>query len=112
MLTIGQYPEMSLSYAITKTNEFREQLAKNIDPAIVKKTERLEAIQAQEETFRSIAKEFCDHRKKSKSINWMYVRNLAYEVDIFPMIGDKPIKDVRSVDVKKIMDNAIKGVLK
>lgn len=112
MLTIGQYPEISLSYARAKTNEFREQLAKNVDPIAVKKTERLEAIQSQSETFRAIAQEFCDHRKKSKSANWLYVRTHAYEVDIFPAIGDKPIKDVSSVDVKNIMDNAIKRVLK
>lgn len=112
MLTIGQYPEISLSYARTKTNEFREQLAKNIDPITVKKAERLEAMQAQEETFRAIAKEYCDHKKKAKSENWLYVRNLAYEVDIFPMIGDKPIKDVSSVDIKNIMDSAMNRVLK
>ena len=112
MLTIGQYPEISLSYARTKTNEFREQLAKDIDPITVKKNERLEVMQAQEETFRSIAKEYCENKKKSKSKNWLYVRNLAYEVDIFPAIGDKPIKDVSSVDVKNIMDSAIKRVLK
>jgi len=112
MLTIGQYPEISLSYARIKTNEFREQLAKNIDPAAVKKNERLEALQAQEETFRSIAKEFCEHKKNSKSENWLYIRQLSYEVDIFPVIGDKPIKDVTSVDVKNIMDNAVKRVLK
>ncbi|WP_338558071.1 tyrosine-type recombinase/integrase [Acinetobacter sp. KS-LM10] len=112
MLTIGQYPEISLSYARTKTNEFREQLAKNIDPITLKKAERMEAMQAQEETFRAIAKEYCEHKKKSKSKNWLYIRNLAYDVDIFPVIGDKPIKDVSSVDVKNIMDSAIKRVLK
>lgn len=112
MLTIGQYPEISLSYARTKTNEFREQLAKNIDPITLKKAERMEAMQAQEETFRAIAKEYCEHKKKSKSKNWLYIRNLAYDVDIFPVIGDKPIKDVSSVDVKNIMDSAIQRVLK
>lgn len=112
MLTIGQYPEISLSYARTKTIEYREQLAKNIDPITSLKNERLEAIQSRAETFRAIAYEFCEHKKNFKSKTWLYVRNLAYEVDIFPMIGDKPIKDVTSVDIKNIMDNAVKRVLK
>lgn len=112
MLTIGQYPEISLSYARSKTIELREQLAKNIDPMSMQKKERLEAIQSQAETFRAIAHEFCDHKKNSKSDNWLYVRNHAYEVDIFPSIGDKPIKDISSVDIKNIMDNSIKRVSK
>ncbi|WP_035254472.1 tyrosine-type recombinase/integrase [Acinetobacter ursingii] len=112
MLTIGQYPEISLSYARTKTIEYREQLAKNIDPIASLKNERLEAIQSRAETFRAIAYEFCEYKKNFKSKTWLYVRNLAYEVDIFPMIGDKPIKDVTSVDIKNIMDNAVKRVLK
>lgn len=112
MLTIGQYPEISLSYARSKTIEIREQLAKNIDPIAFRKNERLEAMQSREETFRSIATEFCDHKKASKSENWLYIRNLSYEVDIFPMIGDKPIKDVTSIEIKNIMDSAVQRVLK
>lgn len=112
MLTIGQYPEISLSYARSKAIEMREQLAKDIDPAAFKKNERLEALQSQNDTFSAIAKEYCNHKKNSKSENWLYVRELSYAVDIFPLIGNKPIKDVTSVDIKNIMDNALKRVEK
>lgn len=112
MLTIGQYPEISLSYARSKVIEIREQLAKNIDPIAFKKNERLEALQSQEETFSSLAKEYCNHKKAMKSNNWLYVRELSYEIDIFPVIGNKPIKEVTSVDIKNIMDNALSRVLR
>lgn len=112
MLTIGQYPEISLSYARSKATEMREQLAKDIDPAVFKKNERLEALQSQNDTFSAIAKEYCNHKRSSKSENWLYVRELSYVVDIFPMIGNKPIKDVTSVDIKNIMDSALKRVQK
>lgn len=112
MLTIGQYPEISLSYARSKTIELREQLAKNIDPISIQKQEKLDAIQSQAEVFRVLAQEFCNHKKNYKSDNWLYIRNLAYDLDIFPLIGDKPIKDITSVDIKNIMDNSIKRVSK
>lgn len=112
MLTIGQYPEISLSYARTKTIEFREQIAKNIDPISIRKNERREAIQAKEETFKIIATEHLNNKKAIKSKNWLYIRELAFKVDIFPIIGEKPIKDVSSVDIKNIMDSAVKRVLK
>lgn len=112
MMTIGQYPEISLSYARAKISEFREQLAKNIDPMVVKKNEKSEAIQAQEETFKAIAIEYLDHKKPLKSENWLYIRNHAFGVDIFPFIGNTPIKNITSVDIKCIMDTTIKRVLK
>lgn len=112
MLTIGQYPEISLSYARSKVIEIREQLAKNIDPIAFKKNERLEALQSQEETFSALAIEYCNHKKAMKSNNWLYVRELSYEIDIFPVIGNKPIKDVTSVDIKNIMDNTLSRVLR
>lgn len=112
MLTIGQYPEITLSYARSKTVEFREQLAKNIDPIASQKKERIEALQAQADTFSLIAKEYINHKKKAKSETWLYVRNLAYKTDIFPLIGDKAIKDISSVDVKNVMDAALNRVLK
>jgi integrase len=112
MLTIGQYPEISLSYARSKVIEIREQLAKNIDPVAFKKNERLEALQSQEETFSALAIEYCNHKKAMKSNNWLYVRELSYEIDIFPVIGNKPIKEVTSVDIKNIMDNALSRVLR
>lgn len=112
MLTIGQYPEISLSYARAKAIEIREQLAKSIDPVAFKKNERLEALQSQEETFSSLAKEYCNYKKAMKSDTWLYVRELSYEVDIFPLIGNKPIKDVTSVDIKNIMDSAHARVLR
>ncbi len=112
MLTIGQYPEITLSYARSKTAEFRELLAKNIDPMQAQKKERIEAMQTQADTFKAIALEYISHKKKAKSANWLYIRDHAYEYDIFPVIGEKAIKDISSVDVKNVMDGALNRVLK
>jgi hypothetical protein len=55
MLTIGQYPEITLAYARLKTIEYREQLAKGVDPISHQKNERLEAIKANNGTFLLVA---------------------------------------------------------
>lgn len=45
MLTIGQYPEISLAEARLKTLEFRKQLANGVDPSRYQQEELLKAIQ-------------------------------------------------------------------
>mgnify|MGYP000057661312 FL=1 len=67
MLTIGQYPEITLAYARLKTMEYREQLAKGVDPISHQKKERLEAIKANNGTFRLVANEFMISRKTQQS---------------------------------------------
>ncbi|EIY0853082.1 DUF4102 domain-containing protein [Acinetobacter baumannii] len=44
MLTIGQYPEVSLAEARAKTLEFRKQLANGVDPSSYQQKELLKVI--------------------------------------------------------------------
>lgn len=112
MLTIGQYPAISLSYARMKTLEYREQLAKGNDPAAILRDERIAAIQANNDIFSAVAIECFDLKKTVKSAAW-YDNRLRYlRLDINPVIGKKPIKDVDSADIKVIIDNTIKRIRK
>ena len=70
MLTIGQYPEITLAYARLKTMEYREQLAKGVDPISHQKKERLEAIKANNGTFLLVANEFMNSRKTLEMKEW------------------------------------------
>lgn len=112
MLNIGQYPAISLSYARMKTLEYREQLAKGNDPAAILRDERIAAIQANNDIFSAVATECFDLKKAVKSVAW-YDNRLRYlRLDINPVIGKKPIKDVDSADIKVIIDNTIKRIRK
>ena len=103
MLTIGQYPEITLAYARLKTMEYREQLAKGVDPISHQKKERLEAIKANNGTFLLVANEFMNSRKTQQSKEWEQRRSSYFEKDVYPLIGNKPIHEIDSIDIKKFL---------
>lgn len=107
MLTIGQYPEITLAYARTKTMEYREQLAKGIDPVAYQKNEKLEAIKANNGTFNIVASEYLESRKNQHSSEWFKRRISYFNNDVFPAIGNKPIHEIDSIDVKTVLDETI-----
>lgn len=112
MLTIGQYPEISLAYARSKTMEYREQLAKGVDPVAFQKDEKQAAMQAHIDTFEAVAQEYLETKKNIKSKEWVEARVRYFNKDIYPAIKNKPIKDVDSLDVKDILDNTIARISK
>ena len=112
MLTIGQYPEITLAYARLKTMEYREQLAKGVDPIGHQKNERLQAIKANNGTFQLVASEFMNSRKAQQSKEWEQRRNSYFEKDVYPLIGNKPIHEIDSIDIKTVLDSTIERIKK
>ncbi|MDQ9821113.1 tyrosine-type recombinase/integrase [Acinetobacter bereziniae] len=112
MLTIGQYPEITLAYARSKTMEYREQLAKGIDPISHQKNERLEAIKANNGTFRLVTSEFMNSRKAQQSKEWEQRRTSYFEKDVYPLIGNKPIHEIDSIDIKNVLDSTMARIKK
>lgn len=112
MLTIGQYPEISLAYARSKTMEYREKLAKGTDPIQFQKEERTAAIQSNADSFKNVAEEYLEKYKTGKSKDWFMNRTRYFSKDIYPVIGKTPIKDVNSSDIRTIIDNTITRIRK
>ena len=112
MLTIGQYPEITLAYARLKTMEYREQLAKGVDPISHQKKERLEAIKANNGIFRLVANEFMNSRKTQQSKEWEQRRTSYFEKDVYPHIGNKPIHEIDSIDIKYVLDSTMARIKK
>ncbi|WHP07061.1 tyrosine-type recombinase/integrase [Acinetobacter corruptisaponis] len=112
MLTIGQYPEITLAYARSKTMEYREQLAKGVAPISHQKNERLEAIKANNGTFRLVASEFMNSRKAQQSKKWEQRRTSYFVKDVYPLIGNKPIHEIDSIDIKTVLDSTMTRIKK
>ncbi|MGC0154621.1 tyrosine-type recombinase/integrase [Chromobacterium vaccinii] len=91
MLTMGEYPFVSLSDARRLLEDARESVAKGIDPNAKKAAEKLSNIQAHQNTFSVVAKEwYSSHAPHWKGSTASTVnRNL--EKDILPFFGELPI---------------------
>ena len=92
LLALGVYPEISLLDARQKRDEVRRQLAKGIDPSAIRKAQK-QAKTEETETVEVIAREW--HEKfKSKWTEGHALKIMrSLELDVFPWIGTRPIKD-------------------
>ena len=96
-LTIGSYPEISLAQARRTRDEARIQLYNNIDPNAIK-NDRLQQMD-ESKLFKALAMEWMEDRKTVIKEN-TYLRDLSvFEKDLFPVLGDIPIDQIKGKDV-------------
>lgn len=96
-LTIGSYPEISLAQARRSRDEARIQLYNNIDPNAIK-NDRLQQMD-ESKLFKALAMEWMEDRKTVIKEN-TYLRDLSvFEKDLFPVLGDIPIDQIKGKDV-------------
>ena len=104
-LSFKTYPEVSLAEARKKRDTAREQVAAGIDPGEVKKAVNAAKVAETENTFEAIAREW--HTKNYAS--WVpahgdqILRRL--EKDIFPLIGVRPIAELKAADILKALQS-------
>jgi integrase len=99
MLALGIYPEISLSEARQRRDEAKRQVANAIDPSEQKKVEKQARKATVESTFKAIALEW--HAYKSPNWSKGYAEDLmeAFENDIFPDIGKRPIAEIKPLEI-------------
>lgn len=94
-LALGTYPEISLADARQRKDEARKLLANGVDPNEDKKTRKVEEKLQQANTFERVAREWHEKNRHTwiPSYADQIMRRLA--ADIFPVIGDKPISELK-----------------
>ncbi|MEZ5691948.1 MAG: integrase arm-type DNA-binding domain-containing protein [Rickettsiales bacterium] len=94
VLSIGIYPEISLKEARDKKIEARKLVAEGKDPSLEKKRTKLLNTRSSENTFEKVAHRWIE--TKRDTIKPRYAEGIMsrLEKDIFPFLGDYPIKDI------------------
>ncbi len=105
-LTLGSYPDVSLADARIKLSESKKTLNDGIDPNQAKKEQK--QFIDESTLFKTLAMEWMDSRKDVIK-EPTYKRDLSvFEKDLFPMLGNRPIDQIKGKDVleavKKIED--------
>ncbi|HZU63175.1 MAG TPA: integrase arm-type DNA-binding domain-containing protein [Novosphingobium sp.] len=101
-LSIGSYPEISLSDARKRRDEAREQLANGKDPSREKQREKLRSRLQSENTFAGIAKEYCEKRKRDGHKAWAPATAVRSEYLLGLLngaLGRMPIGEIEPADV-------------
>lgn len=102
-LAIGVYPEISLMEARSIREEARRTLRAGEDPSFAKQEHRRILKLNAENTFEAIAREWHQHNKDHWSENHSSTIIRRLEGDIFPEIGNIPIKDVSSPRILRVI---------
>lgn len=98
-LTLGVYPALTLKEARFKRDEARKHIADGGDPAVEKKSrKRLAAFNAAN-TFKAIAEEWHENNKAKWTQRHGEVLMRRLELHIFPAFGDRPIKDIKPLEI-------------
>jgi len=98
-LSLGVYPKVSKEQAREKRNEARKLLKEGQDPSHVKKMQKRDRQRAIGQTFKEVALEW----HKVKKASWSESHGLRtlrqLERDLFPWIGDRPMKDITGSEI-------------
>ena len=105
-LAFGTFPEVSLAAARKKRVVARELVAAKIDPGEEKKKnieiQKAEVVKAAL-TFEKIAREFIQNKSSSWADTHTYDVTRKLEVNAFPVIGERPIADIKPPELLKCL---------
>jgi len=102
-LSIGPFPEVTLSHARKFRNEAKELLLKNIDPSAHKRQSRKLAEFEANNTFELLAREWHQHRASRWSPKYAANTLRRLELHIFPLIGNRPIGEILPLEVLDVV---------
>jgi len=98
MLSLGEYPEITLKQARAIHAEYRALLKQGINPADHRKEEKHRASIAAEKSFEAIARAWWEHWKHGKTERHADYVMRRIEADVFPIIGAKPIDGLKAIN--------------
>ncbi|WP_288806312.1 integrase arm-type DNA-binding domain-containing protein [uncultured Novosphingobium sp.] len=93
-LSIGAYPEVTLSAARVARDKAQAQLRDGIDPSAEKQARKIQALADAFDNFERIARAW--HEAKAKTLNERYAAAILgrLELHVFPVIGKQPIRGI------------------
>jgi len=94
LLSLGVYPETTLSEAREKHYEAHKLVAQNKDPALIRQEFKRQAHLDSRNTFESIGREWHAHNLERWSENHAQMILRRLEMDLFTTIGHMPIKEI------------------
>lgn len=112
MISLGEYPLVSLAQARQKVLEQKNLLGQNIDPSQDRKNKLAEIKMITAITFKEIALEWYENRKNTRSESYRRSIEKMFQLDLFPCFGEKDIKLIGVADVLAMQDHTLRRIKK
>lgn len=108
LMTLGQYPAVSLKDARLARDKAKAKIAEGKDPILAAKRQKLVGDGPELVTFKQFALAWCENEATTwKPVHAKDVRT-SLERDIFPHIGDFPIEEIDRVMIAKVLEKVEK----
>lgn len=103
LLALGVYPDVTLADARSKRDEAKRGIAGGIDPNEAKREEKAIREAQINNTFQDLATEW--HSSKLKRWSAGYASDImeAFNKDVFPYIGKKPIAEIKPLELLNVL---------
>ncbi len=102
-LSMGVYPDVTLSMARERRDNARRQIANGVDPGAIRKAAKVEGTKRAENSFEAVAREWL----AKFSPHWTPRHGARvlrrFERDVFPWIGGRPICDLTAQDLLTVL---------
>ena len=98
-LALGVYPTITLAAARERRENARKLLANDTDPSLFKAVNKQAKQQAAENTFEAVAREWYAKKLPGWAPATASKVKRYLEKDIFPWLGNRPIKDLAAPDL-------------
>lgn len=108
VFSIGAYPEITLAEARIEHGKARDLVKQGVNPTHSRQAEMLAVHASNANTFEAIAKEWID--KKTPGWTPYYLRQVTrfFASDVYPAIGNLPIRQVTAAHILAILQKAEK----
>lgn len=105
-MSLGFYPYLTLAQARALRDEYLSLLAQGIDPQSHNEQKAQALKDATEHKFQTVAKKWLDEKIKTSGISQDHAKDIwrSLERNIFPTLGDVPIKEIRPKMLKQHLD--------
>jgi len=113
-MSLGTYPHLTLARARALRDEYLSLLANGIDPQVHNNDKANALKNATEHTLQAVASKWLNEKVKTSGISQDHAEDIwrSLERNIFPTLGDTPIKEIRPKMLKQHLDPIEKrGVL-
>ncbi|MBJ8952017.1 MULTISPECIES: tyrosine-type recombinase/integrase [Enterobacteriaceae] len=103
LLALGVFPDVTLADARAKRDEAKRGIAGGIDPNEAKREEKATREAQINNTFQDLATEW--HSSKLKKWSAGYASDImeAFNKDVFPYIGKKPIAEIKPLELLNVL---------
>ena len=102
-ISLGVYPDVSLSNARERRDEARKQLASGVDPSQDRKAQKAAQADRLANNFEQVAREWFSKFSPSWAPAHAARKIRLFERDIFPWIGDRPIAEITAPELLAVL---------